>query len=246
MALPIYQGQAQSAAQQYGVPWPIFAGMISHESGWNQSAIGSAGEIGLGQLKAATAADLGVNPYDAGQNLLGAAKYLRQQFDTFGNWSDALGAYNQGARGYQGGGHAAGSRYAQAVLGAAGQFGDAGQVGGTQDGGQFSLSYGPDAAPGTSPGAGSIGSSGGTAAGAGGLSGGAGGDATAGALGGIGGALQSIADTFKNFGKIFTGEFWAGIWAWAKEQMLVIAFVLLALLLLLAGGYRIVTAGTKG
>jgi len=42
------------------------------------------------------ARELGVNPSDPAQNLEGGARYLRQQYDTFGSWRLALAAYNAG------------------------------------------------------------------------------------------------------------------------------------------------------
>ena len=66
------------------------------ESGGKQSARSKKGAIGLTQLMPSTAKELGVNPYDPWQNLLGGARYLRQQYERFGDWSKALAAYNAG------------------------------------------------------------------------------------------------------------------------------------------------------
>lgn len=55
-----------------------------------------AGALGLGQLMPATAQGLGVDPHNRAQNAHGAAKYLRQQYDVFGDWRLALAAYNAG------------------------------------------------------------------------------------------------------------------------------------------------------
>ena len=52
--------------------------------------------MGLGQLMPATATELGVDPKDPLANLWGAAKYLRQQYDSFQDWQLALAAYNAG------------------------------------------------------------------------------------------------------------------------------------------------------
>jgi hypothetical protein len=70
--------------------------LISHESGWNPNAVSPAGAIGLGQLMPGTAQGLGVNPHNPIQNLKGAAKYLRSQYDAFGSWRLALAGYNAG------------------------------------------------------------------------------------------------------------------------------------------------------
>lgn len=52
--------------------------------------------MGLGQLMPGTAAELGVDPNDPYQNVEGAARYLSQQYGTFGTWPLALAAYNAG------------------------------------------------------------------------------------------------------------------------------------------------------
>lgn len=98
--------QANKAAETYGVPPAIFTNLIKTESGGRQynadgsvltgppTRFGSA--IGLTQLLPGTAKDLGVDPTDPEQNLMGGAAYLRKQFDRFGNWEQALQAYNTG------------------------------------------------------------------------------------------------------------------------------------------------------
>jgi len=49
------------------------------------------------QLMPATARGLGVsNPLDPRENIMAGAHYLREQFDKFGNWREALAAYNAG------------------------------------------------------------------------------------------------------------------------------------------------------
>lgn len=96
-----YSGAAAGFADQYNVPQPILFGVIQQESGWNPFAVGDNGAaFGFGQLHAGAAADVGVNRFNPIQNLQGTAAYLGQQFQKFGNWTDALGAYNQGAGHY--------------------------------------------------------------------------------------------------------------------------------------------------
>ncbi|WJJ55279.1 hypothetical protein QB910_000035 [Dabrowskivirus KKP3916] len=85
-------------AQLYNVPVKLIDAVITQESGFNQSAISGAGAIGLMQLMPSTAKSLGVNPYDAVQNIQGGVKYLSQLLQQFGgNIEKALAAYNAGA-----------------------------------------------------------------------------------------------------------------------------------------------------
>lgn len=91
-----YLDIARAAARRHGVPEDLFLRLVTQESGWNPNAVSSAGAIGLAQLMPATARVLGVNPRDPGQNLDGGARYLAQQFRSFGTWRLALAAYNAG------------------------------------------------------------------------------------------------------------------------------------------------------
>ena len=74
----------------------LFRANIAIESNFHQSALSSVGAIGLGQLMPATAEQLGVDPYDAKQNLDGSARYLLTQLHDFGSAELALAAYNAG------------------------------------------------------------------------------------------------------------------------------------------------------
>lgn len=55
-----------------------------------------AGALGLMQLMPATAREMGVDPNDPEQNILGGARYLRKMLDQFGDPLKALAAYNSG------------------------------------------------------------------------------------------------------------------------------------------------------
>jgi len=75
--------------------------LIRVESGGKQSAISPAGAIGLTQLLPGTAQDMGVNPYNAQENVVGGVKYLQKLLDQFGSIDAALAAYNWGPGNYQ-------------------------------------------------------------------------------------------------------------------------------------------------
>lgn len=115
MAKETYQTIADYYAGQYGIPTNIFEAVIEHESSWQPFLVGTSGEVGLGQLMPGTAQQLGVNAWDPADNLKGAADYLSQQFKRFGNWHDALAAYNAGP-----GNIPAGFGYADTVMKMAG------------------------------------------------------------------------------------------------------------------------------
>jgi len=88
----------REAAAQHGVDPNLIASMAFRESRFDASAVSRAGAIGVMQLKPRTAAGLGVkNSYDARDNILGGAKYLRAMLDRFNGDVDlSLAAYNAG------------------------------------------------------------------------------------------------------------------------------------------------------
>lgn len=92
----IYSTMARDAARKHGVPEDLFLRLVQQESGWNAKALSHKGAIGLAQLMPFTARNLRVDPHDPAQNLEGGARYLKQQFATFGSWRLALAAYNAG------------------------------------------------------------------------------------------------------------------------------------------------------
>lgn len=96
-ALALYSGFIKAAAARYGIPQPLLERQIMAESGGNPHAKSPVGALGLMQLMPSTARGLGVeNPLDPHQNIMGGAKYLSDQYRKFGNWRDALAAYNAG------------------------------------------------------------------------------------------------------------------------------------------------------
>ncbi len=86
------------ASQKYQLSPNLLMGVIKQESAGNPYAVSPKGAKGLMQLMDTTARDLGVtNSFDATQNVMGGAKYLRQMMDRFGgDEAKALAGYNAG------------------------------------------------------------------------------------------------------------------------------------------------------
>lgn len=91
-----YMNMARAAARRHDVPQDLFLRLVQQESNWQSDAVSHKGAIGLAQLMPGTAQILRVNPYDPYENLDGGARYLAQQYRTFGSWRLALAAYNAG------------------------------------------------------------------------------------------------------------------------------------------------------
>ena len=91
-----YLSMAKDAALRHDVPVDLFLRLVQQESGWNSKAKSHKGAYGLAQLMPGTARSLGVDREDPAENLDGGARYLRQQYITFGSWRLALAAYNAG------------------------------------------------------------------------------------------------------------------------------------------------------
>lgn len=85
------------AAARYGVPSTLAMEVATKESSLNQTAISSAGAIGVMQLMPATAAQYGADPYNTTQNIDAGVHYLAYLLGQFGgDQTKTLAAYNAG------------------------------------------------------------------------------------------------------------------------------------------------------
>ena len=93
----MYRSIMERAGHRYEISPDLLDVVARQESNYDPRAVSPKGAIGIMQLMPATARALGVNPYDAGQNILGGAAYLRYLLNAYGGRIDlALGAYNAG------------------------------------------------------------------------------------------------------------------------------------------------------
>jgi hypothetical protein len=95
----------KEASQKYGVEEARIKATMMQESRFCQCRDcrdggpylrSSANAIGLMQLLVSTAAGVGANPYNARENVMGGAAYLKKMYDQFGSWELAHAAYNAG------------------------------------------------------------------------------------------------------------------------------------------------------
>jgi cell wall-associated NlpC family hydrolase len=91
-----YAAQFTAAEQKYDLPTGLLSAVAKAESGYQPSAVSSAGAIGLMQLMPATASALGVDPTNPTQSIDGAARLLQGELAKYGSVPLALAAYNAG------------------------------------------------------------------------------------------------------------------------------------------------------
>ncbi|MCP3924913.1 MAG: transglycosylase SLT domain-containing protein [Desulfobacterales bacterium] len=91
-----YDELIKTSAEEHGVPFHIAYKLFETESQFNPKAKSPVGAEGIAQFMPATAKEQGVDPYDPNSAIPGALKYLKNQYDKFGDWSHAVAAYNAG------------------------------------------------------------------------------------------------------------------------------------------------------
>ena len=96
-----YAATIASAEQQYGIPDAMLERLFYQECRYREDIItgrvrSSVGALGIAQFMPATAVELGIDPLEPRQAIPAAARYLSGLFKRFGNWSEALAAYNWG------------------------------------------------------------------------------------------------------------------------------------------------------
>lgn len=93
-----YDTLIREAADRYQLDAMLLKSIIGAESAFNALAVSRAGARGLMQLMPDLARELGVDdPFDARQNVMAGAQYLRSLLDRYqGNVRLALAGYNAG------------------------------------------------------------------------------------------------------------------------------------------------------
>ena len=96
-----YQTLISSTEQRFGIPPGLVGGLLAQESNFDPAVIAgnlksSAGAIGIAQFMPKTAKQFGIDPKDPSQAIPAAGAYLSQLQKKYGNWPDAMRAYNWG------------------------------------------------------------------------------------------------------------------------------------------------------
>lgn len=106
-------------AESQGISPNLLDRVVDVESSWDNSARGSKGEVGFGQLMPGTADELDVDPFSEVQNLYGTAAYLDDMIDeNDGDIAAGLASYNGGLGRFRKSGYIPQTAdYAEKVLG---------------------------------------------------------------------------------------------------------------------------------
>lgn len=96
-----YLSAIARAERVYGLPDQLLARLLWQESRYRADIIDGrskspAGAVGIAQFMPATAAEFGIDARDPWASIDAAGRYLSQLYRRFGNWPEALAAYNWG------------------------------------------------------------------------------------------------------------------------------------------------------
>jgi len=91
-----YASLFESAGRRWNVDPALLSAVARTESGFDPTAVSSAGAQGIMQFMPATAAEMGVDPWDPASAIDGAARFLRKSLDRFGSVDLAIASYNAG------------------------------------------------------------------------------------------------------------------------------------------------------
>lgn len=91
-----YQPLFAEAGSRWGIDPALLAAVAQTESGFDIEAVSPVGAQGLMQFMPATAAEMGVDPWNPASAIDGAARYLRTSIDQFGSAELAIASYNAG------------------------------------------------------------------------------------------------------------------------------------------------------
>ena len=91
-----YDAWIQESASKHGVPANLLSSLLDVESGYNPNAKSEAGAVGIAQFMPSTAEGMGIDPMNPQEAIEGAARYLEEKYAKYGNWHQALEAYNGG------------------------------------------------------------------------------------------------------------------------------------------------------
>ena len=96
-----YAQAIASAEASNGIPATMLERLLYQESRYREDIItgrttSSVGAQGIAQFMPATARAMGIDPLNPDQAIPAAGRYLASLYRKFGNWSEALAAYNWG------------------------------------------------------------------------------------------------------------------------------------------------------
>jgi soluble lytic murein transglycosylase-like protein len=93
---PELRDEFRAAATDTGLPLSMIVAVAKVESNLDVEARSPSGANGLLQVLPSTAAELELDTYHVGENVLAGARYLRQMLNRFQSTELALAAYNAG------------------------------------------------------------------------------------------------------------------------------------------------------